>query len=116
MKIDSYYTTVLPAVSDQGAMHDRQGATRQALGTRGGAGRHAASTGPQARGDEDAKTNRRACLRNTEVLDGFDALPDEDALHVATEMSLHVLAYNLKRVMNMLGIAKTMKAMKLAGA
>ncbi len=36
--------------------------------------------------------------------------------HVGTEMSLHVLAYNLKRVMRVLGIAKTMKAMMLAGA
>ena len=37
-------------------------------------------------------------------------------VHVDTEMSLHVLAYNLKRVMQVLGIAKTMKAMRLAGA
>lgn len=36
--------------------------------------------------------------------------------HVGTEMSLHVLAYNLKRVMSVLGIARTMKAMRLAGA
>jgi hypothetical protein len=36
--------------------------------------------------------------------------------HVNTEMSLHVLAYNLKRVISILGIAKTMKAMRLAGA
>jgi hypothetical protein len=35
---------------------------------------------------------------------------------VSTEMSLHVLAYNLKRVIGILGIAKTMKAMKLLGA
>ena len=35
--------------------------------------------------------------------------------NVSTEMSLHVLAYNLKRVTQVLGIAKTMKAMKLAG-
>jgi len=33
---------------------------------------------------------------------------------VSTEMSLQVLAYNLKRVMNILGVAGTMKAMKLA--
>jgi len=33
-----------------------------------------------------------------------------------TEMSLHVLAYNLKRVISVLGIAKTMKAMRLLGA
>ncbi len=36
--------------------------------------------------------------------------------HVGTEMSLHVLAYNLKRVMSVLGIAETMKAMRLVGA
>lgn len=36
--------------------------------------------------------------------------------HVSTEMSLHVLAYNLKRVMRILGIAKTMKAIRLAAA
>ena len=31
--------------------------------------------------------------------------------HVSTEMSLHVLAYNLKRVMRILGIAPLMQAM-----
>ncbi|MNR30423.1 Transposase DDE domain protein [compost metagenome] len=36
--------------------------------------------------------------------------------HVSTEMSLHVLAYNLKRVMRVLGFVRTMKAMQLAGA
>ena len=34
--------------------------------------------------------------------------------HVGTETSLNVLAYNFKRVMQILGTAKTMKAMKLA--
>ena len=36
--------------------------------------------------------------------------------HVGTEMSLHVLAYNLKRVISVLGTARTMKAMQLTGA
>jgi hypothetical protein len=36
--------------------------------------------------------------------------------HVPTEISLHALAYNLKRVISVLGIAKTMKAMQLASA
>jgi transposase len=36
--------------------------------------------------------------------------------HVGTEMSLHVLAYNLKRVMRILGVQETMKAMRLMGA
>jgi hypothetical protein len=36
--------------------------------------------------------------------------------HVGTEMSLHVLAYNLKRVMRILGVAKMVKAVRLVGA
>jgi hypothetical protein len=36
--------------------------------------------------------------------------------NVATEMSLHVLAYNLKRVMRILGVTNLINAMKLAGA
>jgi hypothetical protein len=35
--------------------------------------------------------------------------------HVATEMSLHVLAYNFKRVIKLLGMTRTMSAMRLAG-
>jgi hypothetical protein len=36
--------------------------------------------------------------------------------NVGTEMSLHVLAYNLNRVLRILGFSKTMKAMRLVGA
>ncbi len=36
--------------------------------------------------------------------------------HVSTEMSLHVLAYNMKRVIGLLGMAKLMRALRLAGA
>jgi hypothetical protein len=36
--------------------------------------------------------------------------------NVRTEMSLNVLAYNLKRVLSILGFAKTMKAMRMVGA
>jgi transposase len=36
--------------------------------------------------------------------------------NVATEMSLHVLAYNLKRVIRILGVANLINAMRLAGA
>jgi IS4 transposase len=35
---------------------------------------------------------------------------------VTTEMSLQVSAYNLKRVMNILGVAGMMRAMKMAGS
>jgi transposase len=37
-------------------------------------------------------------------------------VNVGTEMSLQVLAYNLKRVINILGIARTMKAVSSMGA
>ena len=36
--------------------------------------------------------------------------------HVGTEMSLHVLAYNLKRVMSVMGIAQMMLAMRMVKA
>lgn len=37
-------------------------------------------------------------------------------VHVGTEMSLHVLAYNLRRVIAILGIRKTMEAVRQVGA
>lgn len=37
-------------------------------------------------------------------------------VNVATEMSLHVLAYNLKRVIRILGVANLINAMRLARA
>jgi transposase len=36
--------------------------------------------------------------------------------HVSTEMSLHVLAYNFKRLIKLLGMAKTIRALRLVGA
>ena len=36
--------------------------------------------------------------------------------HVNTEMSLYVLAYNLKRVIKVLGMPQTLRAMRLLGA
>ncbi len=45
-------------------------------------------------------------------MDGCDALPDPKKLAgVSAEMSLNVLAYNLKRVMKILGINSLMKAL-----
>jgi len=40
----------------------------------------------------------------------------EDCYHKEERRLMHVLAYNLKRVIRILGFAKTMRAMKLAGA
>ena len=50
------------------------------------------------------------------MLDGPYALPDEarPLKHVGTEMALHVLAYNLKRVINIMGVGPLIAAMKAA--
>jgi hypothetical protein len=46
-------------------------------------------------------------------VDGIDALPDEKhSSHVSTEMALHVLAYNMKRVMSILGVGGLMEAIR----
>ena len=42
----------------------------------------------------------------------LDPLSDPDLAHVRTEMSLHVLAYNLKRVMRILGNAPLLRALQ----
>ena len=46
-------------------------------------------------------------------MDGIGSLSDPDIRHrVSTEMSLHVLAYNLKRVMNILGVKPLIQAIQ----
>jgi hypothetical protein len=48
--------------------------------------------------------NETVAIRYDEGADGHDALFDKDLPQVATEMALAVLAYNLTRVMNIVGI------------
>lgn len=68
----------------------------------------------------DAMTRRRATIEHVfgtlKHWMGSTHFLMKTMTHVETEMSLHVLAYNLKRVMSVLGIAKTMKGMQLDGA
>jgi hypothetical protein len=47
---------------------------------------------------------------------GRHGKPTRGLEHVGTEMSLHVLAYNLKRVLRILGITRTLQAVRMAGA
>ena len=46
------------------------------------------------------------------IANGGNALLDETLPKVATEMALHVLAYNLTRVMNIMGILPLMAAIR----
>jgi transposase len=47
---------------------------------------------------------RRETVRHNEGQDGCHSLPDEDAAAVASE--LHVLAYNMTRVMSIMGVRR----------
>lgn len=47
---------------------------------------------------------------------GYTHLLTRRLANVGTEMSLHVLAYNLRRVLGILGFEGTMKARRLMGA
>jgi hypothetical protein len=48
--------------------------------------------------------NSRASVRHAEGAHGSNALPHQTLPKVAAEMALSVLAYNLTRVMNIIGI------------
>src|SRR4029453_12514010 len=68
----------LPQVCAQGAMHHRRLSAHCAGGTRGHPRGDAAAAGSATRDDASTTTNGRASVRNDQVLDGVDPLPDED--------------------------------------
>jgi hypothetical protein len=45
-------------------------------------------------------------------VDGKHALPDQTLKRVRTEMSLHILAYNMKRVIAIVGIGPLLQAIR----
>ena len=59
-----------------------------------------------------ASRHRRAPLGTLKVWMGHTHFLTKTLPHVRTEMSLHVLAYNLKRAMAILGIKPLMAAMR----
>ena len=56
--------------------------------------------------------HRRARLRHDQGLDGRDHFRIRRLAKVATEMSLHILAYNLKRAVAVLGTPVLIAAMR----
>ena len=107
---------VVPELLTQGPVHDRQGAARQALGARGSAGRQAKASGSQAREDAGATMPIEHVFDTLKRWMGSAHVLMKTLHHLRTEMSLRVRTCNLKRVISVLGIEKTMKAMRLAGA
>jgi hypothetical protein len=63
-------------------------------------------------GHAHASPDCGASLRHDKVVDGIDALPDENAQACQTEMALHVLAYNMKRVMRILSVGGLKEAIR----
>src|SRR5471032_2014182 len=104
----------MPAPASPGAMFAQRLSPHPTMGARTCTGSYAASTRPEAY----AMTIRRSTVEQV-----FGTLKHwMGATHfltrtlgrVSSEMSLQVLAYNIKRVMNILGVARTIKAMRMA--
>ena len=99
-------------VRTENKVYDRPRAARRTLGARGRAGDGAvASRSPSGKND-DASFDSGTSLRHHQVLDGMDALSYEEAAESgSTEMALNVLAYNMKRVMAIIGVAGLLEAL-----
>ena len=63
-------------------------------------------------GDAAEARDGRASVRHDEGAHGRDALLMKRLPKVATEMALHVLAYNLTRVLNIVGVKPLIAAMR----
>jgi hypothetical protein len=89
-------------------LHDGQGTPDQQMGARasdrGGAGQIAR----RISADDDPTLNRRAPLRHDQGLDGLNPFPDTAAEECPNGMALNVLAYNIKRLVSLVGIRKLM--------
>jgi len=51
-------------------------------------------------------------FRNLQIVDGKHALPDQDAAAGPHRVSLHILAYNMKRVIAIIGIGSLLQAIR----
>src|SRR6516165_12561713 len=100
----------MPDLRAQAPMHVRQIQAAQALGARRGARRDASSAGSDARRHEDPPADRRTSLRNLEGVDGQLHFLTKTLEKVKTEMSLQVLAYNMKRMINIFGVKPLLQA------
>jgi hypothetical protein len=87
-------------------------ALHQTLGTRTYHRGRAGAARSEPASHACAPRNRRASVWHAEDADGGDALSDEDAAEGGDEMALHVLAYNLTRVMNIVGIKLLLAAIR----
>lgn len=102
----------LPALSAQAQVHDRRAAADRALGARGGARTHAGSPQPAAAGGARAAADGEHPFGTLKSWMGATHFLMRTLPKVRTEMSLHVLAYNMKRVIKLLGTASLIQAIQ----
>jgi len=91
-------------------MYDQRLSAHRAMGTRERPRRDAKAAKPNTAGVENKTPDRRASFGTLKAWMGATHFLTKTMPRVSTEMSLHVLAYNLKRAMQILGIAPLMKA------
>ena len=115
MTLRRYWSTAsLRSLPDQAAMHARQGAPDHPLGAR------APRRGGPARLDAnpDAMRTRRETVEHPfgtiKARMGATYFLTKRLPNVAAEMALHVLAYNLTRVMNIVGRQSLIAAIGVA--
>ena len=105
-ELHKYWTSACPSCPLKPRCTTGNEPTHRALGARGRA-RDGSSSGWTARPRRCAPTpaDRRARVRHAEGLDGSTHFLTKTLPRVRTEMSLQVLAYNLKRAIKILGTA-----------
>src|SRR5262249_38341504 len=94
----------MPALPAQGAMHTWSAAMHHVRGARTLARNCAAASRCEPAGDARAPRDCRASIRPLKMWMGATHFLMKRLPKVATEIALHVLAYNLTRVMNIIGI------------
>ena len=102
----------VPDLRAEGSVHEGPATPHHALGTRARCRCRAGASGQESGCDAYSPRDSRASVRHAEDADGGDALFDEDAAQSGDEMALHVLAYNLTRVMNIFGIKPLLAAIR----
>ena len=83
MTIHRYWSTAVPAVPYPQRLHDRYLPTHQPLGARRRGRADAATHRRHAAGRAAAPPDRGAHVRDAQIVDGSDALPDEDVAESA---------------------------------
>ena len=100
----------------EGQLHHRQRATCSPVGARGDPRAATRQAGEATQADDVRRRTVEHVFGTLKHWMGSTHFLTRGLANVSTEMSLQVLAYNLKRVLSILGMPKTMKAMGLVGA